>query len=168
MTGPIEKQAREDVANMGPLTGGARATYAQLAFNLAAALDRAFGEEVPLAEVTTGSKVLLAILGEVAKTAGASSKSEELQKWIRELRSGSLVGDPEDVGTGHGREAGSSGLADVGEAADAAPALHRGRGAGAGPGDGQAGLRRHHGGDRPAAGEDDPGLAEDPASGPGF
>lgn len=128
--GPIERQARIDVASMGPLTGGARATYAELAFNLASALDRAYGAESPLAEVVTGSKVLLAIMSEVAKTAHASSRSEEFSRFLTSLRPGTLVGDATDVGTSNAGGQGRGHRPDARKTTDAAPADGDGRGAG--------------------------------------
>lgn len=128
--GPIERQARTDVAAMGTLAGGARATYAELAFNLASALDRAYGNEAPLAEVVTGSKVLLAIMNEVAKTAHVSNKSEEFAKYLAELRSEAPVGHAPNVGASDFGRQGWHDRSNAGQAADAASAVRHGRGAG--------------------------------------
>jgi hypothetical protein len=110
---------------MGPLVGGARATFAEMAFNLASALDRAYGNEAPLAEVVAGSKVLLTIMNEVAKTANASSKSEELTKWLSEIRATPTVGNPPDVGAADTRRQDRDDLPDAGQAPDAPSAVHR-------------------------------------------
>lgn len=128
--GPIERQARGDIANMGPLVGGARATFAEMAFNLASALDRAYGNEAPLAEVVTGSKVLLTIMNEVVKTAHVSSRAEELQEYLSRIGAEAPVGNTPDMGAGNlGRESWHD-RPDAGKATDAAPAVRDGRGTG--------------------------------------
>lgn len=130
--GDIEKQAREDVQNMGPLTGGARATFAKLSFALAAALDRAYADEAPLEKITAASKMLLVLMQEVAKTANASTKAQELERWLQDVgvRTPPAVGDAEDVGKDDVRGQAGDDQSDAGQAADAAPADDRGYRAG--------------------------------------
>jgi hypothetical protein len=41
-TGRLERQVRTDIASMGTLAGGARASFAEMAYLLAATLDRAY------------------------------------------------------------------------------------------------------------------------------
>src|SRR5690349_23310290 len=126
--GSIEAQARADIAALGSLTGGVRATLAQMAYALARALDAAYLDpDAPLSAITAGSKVLLQLMTEVAKTADASDKSEQFARWLSDVRAGATVGDPTHPEPADDGRQGRDHRADAGQAADAVAAVRGGR-----------------------------------------
>jgi hypothetical protein len=119
--GALERQVRADIAAMGTLTGGARASLAEMAYLLAAAIDRAcLDPDVALTTVAGANKVLLGILREVSRTADDSSRRDALTKWLTAEMGNAAQPGPSDAG----REGGGVG-AGAGQAADAAPAQDR-------------------------------------------
>ena len=112
--GPLERRTREDIAAMGSLSGGARATQAELAYLLAATIDRAsLDPDTSPSVIGNLAKVLITALREVTRTADDSSRRDTLTSWLATAMGNAPHPGPADAGPQGGH---------VGP--DARPAVH--------------------------------------------